>query len=732
MPRGLKLNTIKRIVFSVLFVALIINSGYAKPFSQDNSKSHKKAILNKEAVNAEEIFKEIQSVKGQALICMEIVQNLKRYHYKDTILDDTFSSMVFDRYISDLDNHRSYFFEKDIKQFEAFRKLFDDAYTSGNLKAAYLIYNRYYQRIIERLVKLIQHVEKGVAEMDFTKDEFIEIDRKEAPWFKTTEEMDEYWRKRLKNSVLSLKLAEKPIEEIPELLSKRYRSQLNRIAQTNSEDVFRTYMNAFCQSYDPHTTYFSPRISEDFDIQMSLSLEGIGAVLQSKNEFTTISRLVPAGPADKSELLKPGDRIIGVAQGIDGEIVDVVGWRLDEVVQLIRGPKKTIVRLEIIPSDAVDDHQTKVINITRNTVKLEEQAARKEIIEKKVSEKTYKIGLIDIPAFYLDFKGYQNSDMNYKSTTRDVRRILLEFAQDNVDGVLVDLRDKGGGALQEANLLTGLFIKKGPTVQVKQENGRIKSERDEDPEILYSGPLVVMVDRMSASASEIFAGAIQDYNRGIVVGSQTFGKGTVQRLDPLMHGQLKLTVAKFYRISGNSTQHKGVIPDIIFPSIYNIDKIGESAYPEALKWDKIRPTSYYPYYDLTDYVVKLRMNHNQRIIKDPDFQYLVSSINRINEVRSKTKVFLNEKKREEETEKSTKWRLDVENKRRIAKGLEPVSEIPELDSSENENELKKSNDEKSEEESDSDPLLVESQNILVDFISFLNEKKHSEKAVSKL
>lgn len=736
MPRGFKLTTIKRL-FLVIFLSVFIYSiGFAKPDSRDISNSHKKAFLNKGALNVSEIYKEIQPVEGQARVCSDVVRSLKKHHYlkdqhykdtglddQDTSFDDAFSSLVFDRYISDLDSNRVYFFQKDINHFEAFRGNFANAYITGSLNAAYLIYNRYYKRIIERLVKLIQQVEKGVAQIDFAKDEYIEIDRKDAPWFKTAAEMDEYWRKRLKNSVLSLKLAGKTFEEIPDILSKRYRSQLNRIVQTNSEDVFRTYLNAFCQSYDPHTLYFSPRISEDFDIQMSLSLEGIGAVLQSKNEYTTITRLVPAGPADKSKLLKPGDRIIGVAQGLNGEMIDVIGWRLDEVVQLIRGPKKTVVRLEIIPSTAVDDHETKTVNITRNTVKLEEQAARKEIIDKKLDDKTYKLGVIDIPAFYLDFEGWRNGDMNYKSTTRDVRRILKELVQAQVDGILVDLRDNGGGALQEANSLTGLFIEKGPTVQVKNEHGMIKPERDLDPEILYDGPLIVIINRMSASASEIFAGAIQDYHRGIVVGSQTFGKGTVQRLDPLRHGQLKLTVSKFYRISGNSTQHKGVIPDIIFPSLYDMDKIGESAYPEALKWDKIRPTSYHPYPDLTDSIVKLRMNHNNRIIKDPDFQYLVASINRVNEVRSKIKVALSEEMREKETERSKEWRLEVENKRRIAKGLKAVNKLSELDNFDDNGDLKTSDEDENPENGETDSILVESQNILIDYISLLNEKK---------
>ncbi|MBU0995979.1 MAG: carboxy terminal-processing peptidase [Proteobacteria bacterium] len=694
-------------------------------------KASKKFFLKSQPLDFNEIYKKIEPMKYHGAVCKEIIKKLNQQHYKTIELNDAFSSKMFDRYLEELDSTRSYFYASDIKELEKYRYFLDDIYKTGDLDGAFIIYNRYHKRIIERLITMIQKVESGSSDIDFTIQEELEADRKGTPWIGKKEEMEDLWRKRLKNSVLSLKLGNKSMEEIPEILSKRFRSQLNRIAQTNSEDVFRVFMNVLNQSYDPHTLYFSPSISEDFDIQMSLSLEGIGAVLQTKNEYTTVSRLVPAGPADKSKLLKPGDRIVGVAQGIQGEMVDVVGWRLDEVVQLIRGPKETVVRLEIIPENEKDDHQTKFINITRNTVKLEEQAAKKEIVQKEINGKPYKIGLLDIPTFYIDFKGAKNGDPDYKSTTRDVRRLLKEFSEEHIDGLIVDLRDNGGGALQEANELTGLFIKKGPTVQVREASGQVLEYRDTDEEIQYDGPLVVIVDRMSASASEIFAGAIQDYNRGLIVGSQTFGKGTVQTLRPLKEGQLKLTLAKFYRISGNSTQHKGVIPDIPYPSIYDMEKIGESSYSDALAWDRISPVPYLPYQDNAYMIQELLTGHNERIKKDPDFLYLMAGIDHLNGIKDDAKVSLNEKARKEEIDQSKAWRMGIENKRRLAKGLEPLTELSEDIDKEEDVNPDKLEDTANASKDETDPILNETENILVDYISMIKSQSIAQKTISK-
>ncbi|MBW1758831.1 MAG: carboxy terminal-processing peptidase [Deltaproteobacteria bacterium] len=650
--------------------------------------------------------------RKQSKINIDIVKQLEKYHYKDLEIDDHLSSKMFDRYLSDLDGRRSYFFSEDIKEFEAYRYGLDDALKIGDLKPAFIIFNRYRQRVAERLVFLANRIEKGFDDLNFDIEESISIDRESVPWPINTTEMDDLWRKRLKNDILNLKLTGKPLDEIHKLLKQRYRNRLSRIRQTDSEDVFRIYMNAFTQIYDPHTQYFSPRLSENFDIMMSLSLQGIGAVLQNKNEYTQVLRLVPSGPADKSGQLKPGDRIVGVGQGKNGEIVNVIGWRLDDVVELIRGPKQTVVRLEIIPSDIDGDHPTQKIMITRNTVKLEEQAAQKKLLELGYKDQPHKIGIIDIPTFYVDFKALQAGEKNYKSTTRDVRRLLKELIAEKVEGIIIDLRDNGGGALQEANALTGLFINKGPTVQIRENNGQISELRDPDPEIVYDGPLIVLVNRLSASASEIFAGAVQDYQRGIIVGSQTFGKGTVQSLEGLRQGQLKLTRAKFYRVSGKSTQSQGIIPDIVYPTIYDIKKIGENALPEALSWDKIHPARYQPWPNLVLWIKLLESLHKSRIKDDPDFSYLVSDIERLNKARQKTAVSLKEAIRKREHQISEQRLLDLENKRRAIRGLKLLKKISDLETMDN----------TEENEKKPDPLLAESQYILLDLISMAHQK----------
>ena len=403
--------------------------------------------------------------------------------------------------------------------------------------------------------------------MDFTSDEEFLLDRSDSPWATSDEQLDELWKKRIKLSVLNLRLADKEHDKIQETLLKRYQNQLRMTSQTRREDVYQLYINSFTETYDPHTQYFSPRNTENFNINMSLSLEGIGAVLQQDVEFTKVVNLVTAGPADKSGLLKPNDKIIGVGQGAEGEIVDVIGWRLSDVVQLIRGKKNTIVRLDIIPADA-EALNSRIIQITRNTVKLEEQTASSRIIELEQHSETHRLGIIEIPTFYSDFKALKSGDRNYRSTTRDVQRLLKELVTEKVEGVIIDLRNNGGGSLEEARNVTGLFIDRGPIVQIRYKNSRVYKMKDNYPGSIYDGPLAVVVNRLSASASEIFAGAIQDYQRGIIVGTPTFGKGTVQTIVPLpsSHGQLKLTQAKFYRISGDSNQHKGIIPDIIYPA----------------------------------------------------------------------------------------------------------------------------------------------------------------------
>lgn len=612
---------------------------------------------------------------------LNIVEALSSRHYVSATLDDELSSRIFDAYIKDLDPSRSYLLQSDIDQFEIYRYQMDDTLQRGNIDPAFQIFNRYHERIINRLAKIVETLKLGLDQFDFSIDESLVLDHSDEAWASKETELDELWRKRLKNSVLNLKLTDKEDDKILELLLKRYENRLSRSKQTNSEDVYQLYMNAFTSTYDPHTQYFSPRTSENFNINMSLSLEGIGAVLQREDEFTKVVSLVPAGPADKSKLLYPDDKIIAVGQGIKGEMVDVVGWRLDEVVQLVRGKKNSVVRLEIIPKDT-KDHSSHIIKITRNTVKLEEQSAKSKIIEIEQFGHVHKIGVIDIPTFYIDFKALQQNDENYKSTTRDVRDLLRELKQAEVDGIIIDLRDNGGGSLREANFLTGLFINRGPTVQIQNKRKLVDILKDDDPRTAYDGPLAILVNRLSASASEIFAGAIQDYQRGLVIGSQTFGKGTVQSLIPLNRGQLKLTQAKFYRISGESTQHQGIKPDIEFPARYDSETIGESTLDQPLPWDQIKPTKYQLKSDLGQMIPELRSLHEQRIRDDPEFIFMRDALQYRKELNNENEITLNRAARIQRKEAMDTFWVSLENKKRIAKGLQPISSLDELDDNE--------------------------------------------------
>jgi carboxyl-terminal processing protease len=641
-----------------------------------------------------------------------VVHHLYQHHYSRKYMNDDFSNKVYDRYLEILDNTRSYFTANDINEFESMRYKLDDAIKTNDLGPAFKVYNRYQQRAIERLDYALVVLSKGVKQFNFKKDESLELDREKANWANSSKELDILWSKRIKNTVLNLKLAKKADDKIIELLTKRYSSQLNRIKQINSEDAFQSYMNAITHTFDPHTSYMSPRNSENFNINMSLSLQGIGAVLRSENENTIVERLVTGGPADKAGQLKPSDKIIAVAQGKD-EPVDVIGWRLDEVVELIRGPKDSTVRLDII-SGSGQTEKHREISIVRDEVKLEDRAAQSEIININRNEKPYKVGVIDIPAFYADFEAKSANDPNYRSTTRDVSNLIKSLQKENIDGLIIDLRNNGGGSLSEVNDLVGLFIPKGPTVQVHYSFGHTQVLADQDPDQLYTGPLVVLTNRLSASASEIFAGAIQDYGRGVVVGSQTFGKGSVQTLIPLFRGQMKVTNAKFYRVSGESTQHRGVIPDILYPEIYDIDKIGESALEEALPWDKIDPSNYVVQGEISQYLDRLQTDHNKRIKNDPDFIYLNEQVEFLKELRNETVISLNIKTREVEREVTESRRLALENKRRKAKGMELLTKLE--DSSDDEKDESEDDDKKDKEDKSEDALLLEGGEILVDFL----------------
>lgn len=610
---------------------------------------------------------------------LDVVTSLQQGHYNRIDIDDQLSEAVLDQYLATLDPERSHFLASDIQQFEQWRHQLDDQILQGETQAAFEIFNRYQERRLQRLNYMISTLEDESNTWDFNRDDVLESDRSEAEWIKTDAELQQLWRKQLKNSLLSLKLADKTTEEAQEVLLRRYQNQKQRTDQAKSDDVFESFVNALTHEFDPHTQYFSPQGSENFQINMSLSLEGIGAVLQSENDQTKVVRLVPAGPADKTGQLKPADIIVGVGQGEDGAIEDVVGMRLDDVVSKIRGPKGTLVRLEVIPADAVDRQARKVIRIERNKVKLEEQAARKRILELNRDGKEFKLGVIEIPTFYIDFEALQKGDPDYKSTTRDVEKLINELREEDIDGLIVDLRNNGGGSLREANELVGLFIQRGPTVQIRDASGRVDILGDFDPKVAWDGPMAVIVNRLSASASEIFAGAIQDYNRGILIGNRTFGKGTVQTLQPIEHGQVKLTHAKFYRISGDSTQHRGVEPDIRLPSLYTVEDIGESALDKALPWDQVRPVRHGRFPSLSPFMQQLLERHQARTETDPDFIFMRKQVEHLEKQKKITHISLNQDTLQQERETNENWLLSVENERRASLGLPPVKTLTEVD-----------------------------------------------------
>lgn len=628
----------------------------------------------------ERIYQELEPEAGYTRTTRSIVEQLRRNHYAEIHFDDNFSSTMLDAYLKSLDGGRFYFTQADVDDFERYRTQLDDLLLKGDTEAGYLIFNRYLKRLEERLVYSISQVEDPAVQFDFSVDEFIEIDRSEAPWPADQTELQDLWRKQVKSSVLSLKLTDKPIEEVRELLSKRFRSQLSQVLKTKSEDVYQRYMDAMTFSFDPHTQYYVPRQAENFNMNMRLSLEGIGAVLTTEDEYTKVVSIVTGGPADLGGELHPSDKITAVAQG-DGPFVDVIGWRVDDVVDLIRGEKGSVVKLNVIPASSPSGLETKTVSITRDTVKLEDSSAKSEIVEVEYDGAVHKIGVIELPTFYIDFEALQRRDPNYKSTTRDVRALLEGLKAEGVEGVIVDLRRNGGGSLSEANSLAGLFIRMGITVQVRDADGNNIVQGDNDPEIVYDGPLAVLVNRLSASASEIFAGAIQDYQRGLILGSQTYGKGTVQELIPMEEGgQIKITRAKFYRISGESTQHKGVTPDITFPDLYDVaEDLGESALPTALPWDTIEPHYYRPYANLRQLVAALRTRHEARAAEDPDFIYIREQISRIMQNRDRNLLPLSETKLLAEREEEDAWRLQAENARRVAKGMEPLADVAALD-----------------------------------------------------
>ena len=612
----------------------------------------------------------------QARANILISRQLQFTHFREQAINDELADEVFNDYLDYLDGQRVYLTQKDIAAFQPLKSQMAPALRTGQLQPGFEIYNRVQNRIIERMDYALGLLNGGIDSFDFQTDDEILLDRSEAGWEPDQAALDELWNKRIRNAVLAQRLNGSSDEEIIDVLTRRYESQRKRISQMRSEDAFQAYMNAFAGTWDPHTNYFSPRNSENFNINMSLSLEGIGAVLQSDNEYTKVVRLVPGGPAARQGQLGPADRIVSVKQEDEAQPTNVIGWRLDEVVDLIRGPRGSTVTLEVVPANASDETVTRTIAIKRDEVKLEEQSASSEVIELDRGGERYSIGVIDIPTFYADFQAMQRGDPNYKSTTRDVRNLLEELkAEQNIDGLVIDLRNNGGGALHEANDLVGLFIDQGPTVQIRSSDNQVQVLADQDPSVAWDGPMVVLVNRMSASASEIFAGAIQDYGRGLVVGSQTFGKGTVQAVRSLNHGQLKITQSKFYRVSGGSTQHRGVLPDIAIPSRIDTTRIGEDALERALPWDQIDAVPHARYFDFSGVIDQLRERHSDRFAASPEFSLLQKEIDFLKEQRKTTMVSLNEDERRDYQSDLEGQQLAIANARRELKGEEPFEDF---------------------------------------------------------
>jgi carboxyl-terminal processing protease len=675
------------ILFGLLLGVLVAQGALAKP---------QEVSLN-----------DLTSTRAQRQTTVIVTKVLDKFHYRQVPLDDAMSAKVFERYLESLDPNRSFFTRKDIDGFDGLRPRLDDALRAGDLEPAFKIFQVFRKRVEERTgyaLKLLK------APFDFTVNEYYEFDREKAPWAKDKAALDDLWRKRVKNDALSLRLAGKKDDEIRETLRKRYEGLDRRTRQFTADDVFQTFVNAYTLSIEPHTAYMSARTSENFDISMRLSLEGIGAVLRAESEHTLVQKTVPGGPAALSGLVHAGDKIVGVAQGEQGEMQDVVGWRLQEVVDLIRGPKGSVVRLQVIPKGT--EGPVREVRLVRNEIKLEDQAAKKSIIEGTDGQ---RIGVIRIPGFYRDFRGQAEGAEEFRSTTRDVKRLLTELKSSGVDGVVIDLRHNGGGSLTEATELTALFIGGGPVVQIKDSGGRVEVEKGEGG-VVYSGPLAVLVDRDSASASEIFAGAIQDYRRGIVLGEPTFGKGTVQTLVDLNrfvdsdedYGRLRLTMAQFFRVSGGSTQHRGVVPDIVFPTARTGDDHGERSLENALPWASIPPADFRPVN--ANGVAELIDRHQARVARDPGFVYLEKRDAEIQALRDEKTVSLLESERRREFDQRQQAQLDARNQYRKTRGLGPltrkqIEEQEELDPEED------------DEEGVSKILVEESARILGDYVT---------------
>ncbi|WEK19160.1 MAG: carboxy terminal-processing peptidase [Candidatus Pedobacter colombiensis] len=669
----------------------------------------------------------------QSLVCKEIVALIENYNYKKIKVNDSISSLILDKYIKELDPYKYYFQQSDIKEFEKFRYSLDDDFRYGDLTAPFYIFNVYLKRYNEFINFALNEIK---VKQNYNSNETYVFDREKMPWAKSKAELDDIWRKRVKYELVNLKIAGTPEAKNEETLTKRYQALKSQASKLNNQDVFQTIMDAFTGTIDPHTNYFNPTNAQQFNEDMARSFEGIGARLQLDNEILKITEVVPGGPAFKSKLLSAGDRIVGVAQG-DGEFEDIIGWRIENSVAKIKGPKGTKVRLKIIPVGKDMSSKPVIIELVREKIVMEDQSAKKKVQTVQENGQTYKIGIITVPAFYADFKAANAGDPNYKSTTRDVKLLIDTLKnRDKVDAIVMDLRANGGGSLVEAIDLTGLFIDKGPVVQVKDLKNEVEVSEDTNPGVAWSGPLGVMVDRLSASASEIFAGAIQDYGRGIIMGTQTYGKGTVQssidmnklvnpsilqKLAALLNkdgatklktdkdgvnlGQINLTMAKFYRVTGSSTQHKGVMPDVQFPSLYPMDKIGEDTEPSALPWDEVKRSDFTPVADLNPIKPELVALHKQRMDKSLDYKIMVQDIAESKKRDDEVSVPLNENKLKAERDSTEAKNLAKINALRASRGLPPVKK-----------------GDKIKKEDSYDFIQDESLKIMADFIQLTNPK----------
>jgi carboxyl-terminal processing protease len=620
-------------------------------------------------------------------VARRVADIISHEHYRRAPLDDHLSSLILDRYLDAIDGARSYFYASDIAEFEKYRYELDDAIKTGDVEPAFVIFRRYQQRSRERMAYAIQLLN---TKPDFDIDESFNFDREKEPWPANAAEMNELWRKRVKNDALSLVTAGKQWPDVVDVLRKRYEHVEKRMDQSKPEDVFEAFMNAFVLSLDPHSNYFSARNSEEYNIQMSLSYEGIGASLSLTDDYVTVIDVIPGGPAATSgppPKIGANDRITAVGEGKTGELTDVIGWRLDDVVQKIRGPGGTTVRLQVLPAGAAPGSPQKVVDFTRNKISLDGQASKKAMRTETRNGKEIKVGIITVPSFYQDYDASRAGAKDYRSTTRDVQRLIGELRKDGADVLIMDLRANGGGYLPEAESLVGLFIDRGPVVQLRDTTGHIEVDDDPDPAIFYSGPMIVLVDRFSASASEIFAGAIQDYGRGLIVGQQTYGKGTVQNAHPLNYtifgrkpelGQLNVTIGKYYRVTGESTQDRGVTPDIALPSLIDTNEVGESTRDRALPWDHIEPASFRVEGDLKPLAGTLEKLHEERTAGSADFKYLREDIAALDAMRSQKTLSLNLKTREAERKRMDDERLERENAWRAAHDVKPAKSLEEI------------------------------------------------------